>query len=86
MPEISQEYQDFAREVAMLAVKHKLSAFRLEIRPPVTSNDGYQCVVATWEAGRHGDDSDQLFMEATQRLHLKVNLPWSVSQHEVPGN
>ena len=74
MPEINKEYQDFAKEVVALAVKYKLSEFQLTLRPPVFSHEGYQSVTAKWEAGRHGEDSDNLHMEAMQHLYLKVDL------------
>lgn len=72
MPEINKEYQDFAKEVVALAVKYKLSEFQLTLR--VFSHEGYQSVTAKWEAGRHGEDSDNLHMEAMQHLYLKVDL------------
>lgn len=71
--DIPQSHQDFCKAVCKLAREHKLQNFSGSLRPGYDDPTGWDAQIEfAWEQGRHGDDSDKLFISSTKRVWTRL--------------
>ena len=68
---IPENHQEFCKEVARLCRKHGLTKFSGSYRPHWKDQwDGD--IQFSWEQGRHGEDSDRLFIQSQILAHTRL--------------
>lgn len=68
---IPDKHQEFCKEVARLCRKHGLTKFHGQFRP--TWQDPWDADIHfSWEQGRHGEDSDRIFIHSEVRVHTRL--------------
>lgn len=68
---IPDKYIDFCRELARVARKHNMNNLHGSFRPEFGS-EWTEDINFRWKQGRHGEDSDELFVESNLRVFTKV--------------
>jgi hypothetical protein len=67
--DIPDVHQEFCKAVAKLAREHGLDKFSGTFEPGFKDPSDWQDRIEfSWEQGRHGEDSDRLFMSSTKRV------------------
>lgn len=71
--DIPERHQAFCKAVAALAREHKLDKFSGMFTPGFKDADRWQDQIEfSWEQGRHGEDSDKIFMSSTKRVWTRL--------------
>ncbi len=71
MSTIPERHIEFCRALARVAREHGMQKMNGEYRP--NFQDGWDGDIQfVWEQGRHGEDSDKLFVQSNIRVHTKI--------------
>lgn len=74
--DIPQPHQEFCKAIAKLARGHGLDRFSGSFTPGFKDATNWQDQIEfTWEQGRHGEDSDRIFMSSVKRVWTRLGPP-----------
>ena len=71
---IPERHQEFCKAVARLCREHSMESVTITYRPGFGDEwDGD--ISAMWEQGRHGEDSDRIYISSNVRVHTRLGPP-----------
>lgn len=70
--EIPEDIQEICRKIAKTAAECKLHSFKATFSPK-SSPTGFADIHMHWEAGRHNEDHNRLFITSECRVHTTIN-------------
>lgn len=68
---IPEKYVEFCRALARVAREHNMDSLHGNFRPEFGDNWN-EDINFTWKQGRHGEDSDELFVQSNVRVYTKL--------------
>lgn len=69
--DIPERHQAFCKAIAKLAAEHGLTSFQGSYKPKY--DDGWHAdITFGWEAGRHGDTADRIWISSNFHVNTKI--------------
>jgi hypothetical protein len=71
---IPAKHVEFCRALARIAREHGMQKFSVSYNPDF-QDEWNDTITMQWEQGRHGEDSDRMFIQSNVTVHTRLGPP-----------